>query len=1070
MDFKLFKELLKLLNRRLTWQVAVVFLLFLINRERLAKLWDKVLDRLGELVGGEWSYWRFDPKYREQVRAEHLHLKLVGIRTEEERQPQITQAYVPIKLVARGGSIENAATLDALLPATPNLLILGDPGAGKSTILAHLVTEFTRLPPSSASMFRWLYLFLATRVSRAHPLPIYVPLRRCLSRNRTLLDDISDPDTRILSGAARHRMPRNFIERATSRGRAVMLLDGLDEVAGEAAYKDVIRKVNEFKQIYSKTSIVVTCRKAGWRGELHPDFQIVSTLPLDSQQQYEFIHKWYAAILEYSTFGTPRTRSELERRAEKEADRLVTLIRTKERLREVASNPLILSLICLVHRQKRDLPRGRTALYENCVEILLDLWDRIDKDLDQAFPSTEEKKLLLRRVAYRMHTAGLREVTRENLEAMVLEFLPKAGQREAAADIVRQIEVRSGLIVERSIDVLMFSHLTFQEYFVVEYLQSERKVILDVGAIEDWSAWREPLLLLCGVTRDPAFLLKQIAKGHPLIALSGIPEVDPVRLDIGALRAIVADTIDQVRAGAIGDREAIPPLVGLLSTEGDPFRSDVVTFIDEFLVKCSDSEVSEIIESLSKIPTPEAARLMLSLIPPIAKRGLGTVLFAGLGRIGDPAVYECLDAVSRGTLSEQDLFHLLVLSESPGATRALWEQYHLEPPREHEREWAMTWAVRLTSKEQQSPLRGITVQQAATTKDVWPYRYPDFSAEAAIVCKCVAILQAGFKSIWEMFENIEWLSRCSLRVAIPLLVRFSPYRSLVQERRSLCELAVKWGLQGADDDEKAEAALLRILAALGLESSPVVPIEFSERDVPGHRPWSRIDRSFFFYIFYFFRAHQWSTLRGFLGRTRRSALATAFRKTCGVIGVSLGIACCVLVTLGIRTWLPPDGTYAGFWLWTPLWGRVSFPILVAAGAVALALWTEEGHALWMIPLSVALTCALPAMWLFVPFIAGGTEVMERMVSSRKVAWSWLIYAVGANLLCGWLGIVGIRSLWPAAPFAAGLVSIGLIGFLGLYVALRASAFEYNEIATWLERHPRGREVLDEFRGQEGETA
>ena len=58
-------------------------------------------------------------------------------------------------------------------------------------------------------------------------------------------------------------------------------------------------------------------------------------------------------------------------------------------------NPLILSLIALVHYRRRDLPQGRTKLYQECLEILLEVRDKEDKELDVKGLSLNAKETIL---------------------------------------------------------------------------------------------------------------------------------------------------------------------------------------------------------------------------------------------------------------------------------------------------------------------------------------------------------------------------------------------------------------------------------------------------------------------------------------------------------------------------------------------------------------------------------------------------------------------------------------------------------------------------------------------------
>lgn len=53
-------------------------------------------------------------------------------------------------------------------------------------------------------------------------------------------------------------------------------------------------------------------------------------------------------------------------------------------LRQLARNPLMLQILCLVHRDRKRLPERRVELYRECVMVLLELWRRA-KDLPLVF-------------------------------------------------------------------------------------------------------------------------------------------------------------------------------------------------------------------------------------------------------------------------------------------------------------------------------------------------------------------------------------------------------------------------------------------------------------------------------------------------------------------------------------------------------------------------------------------------------------------------------------------------------------------------------------------------------------
>ena len=274
------------------------------------------------------------------------------------------------------------------------------------------------------------------------------------------------------------------------------------------------------------------------------------------------------------------------------------LLRVKDGLREVASNPLILSLICLVHWQRRDLPRGRTALYGECLQILLDLWDRIDKDLNQAFPTFDQKRRLLRRIAHRMHTRGMREIDRPQLAQWVLEFLPDTQTLDGALQLVKQIEIRSGVLSERAIDQLASSHLTLQEYLVVDYYQIEPGAELQLSGIDDWSKCREPLLSLIGSSSSPMKLLRELYSLQPILAIYAIAEIDLAHLELAPLQEVLSGFVTELVTNAERLHDGIPALVSLVALEGRPFDVFVFDFVAEIPSRVSLSRIIQFYRDL----------------------------------------------------------------------------------------------------------------------------------------------------------------------------------------------------------------------------------------------------------------------------------------------------------------------------------------------------------------------------------------------------------------------------------------------------------------------------------------
>ena len=139
----------------------------------------------------------------------------------------------------------------------------------------------------------------------------------------------------------------------------------------------------------------------------------------------DFVGKWYAQ----------REHDPVER-----AQKIKSLIDTIEReprIQTLARNPLLLTIIALVHRIEAELPHERVKLYDKCVTALVDTWDEV-KGLtiaDKQRPAYRYRRRLLEQLAYTLHTRAERpgevQTIREgDLELMVAGFLmanPQAG-------------------------------------------------------------------------------------------------------------------------------------------------------------------------------------------------------------------------------------------------------------------------------------------------------------------------------------------------------------------------------------------------------------------------------------------------------------------------------------------------------------------------------------------------------------------------------------------------------------------------------------------------------------------
>ncbi len=61
---------------------------------------------------------------------------------------------------------------------------------------------------------------------------------------------------------------------------------------------------------------------------------------------------------------------------------------------ELTHNPLLLTAICLIHRDRGELPTKRWRLSHETVLVLLERWRRVTKRLKVSFPADDARKVL----------------------------------------------------------------------------------------------------------------------------------------------------------------------------------------------------------------------------------------------------------------------------------------------------------------------------------------------------------------------------------------------------------------------------------------------------------------------------------------------------------------------------------------------------------------------------------------------------------------------------------------------------------------------------------------------------
>jgi energy-coupling factor transporter ATP-binding protein EcfA2 len=488
----------------------------------------------------------WEKKYRKGIADEHKFLRLVGIRKQLELSPpSLKDVFVDLELEAPSSqarsqhlqpalSLRSTFQIHTIVEKFQHIVILGNPGAGKTTLLGHLVALCTRSKTKAEDGLSSL-------------LPIYIPLRRCLLNGRPLVDEVTDPNTGIVSAELLKSYPKEFFESRLEGGKCLVLFDGLDEVLDQERHVAAARLVQRCGTLYPKSRVIVTSRIAGWRGLLGSDFSRFVIRELSSKEIERLVNQWYLAVLIDTAKNevielTDELRDRTRKQAQELASHMIAAIRSSEHLQEIGNSPLILSLMCLVYYVRQDLPQRRVELYSECARVLLREWDEMDKQLSHGLSLVyEEKTQLLQHIAMYLFQHSAAEVSRENLLSVVTEFVrDRVKSSPDAEDVVRHICERSGLVTEKAIGTYAFAHLTFQEYFAALGLVTSSNGVATL--LEQLSAGgsQEVALLYAGAAKNANYLVASLFDRHRelgrleylLLAARAAAESTGITLDI----------------------------------------------------------------------------------------------------------------------------------------------------------------------------------------------------------------------------------------------------------------------------------------------------------------------------------------------------------------------------------------------------------------------------------------------------------------------------------------------------------------------------------------------------------